>query len=101
MNREQLDAIRTQAETLLGESLGERGDALTEIAARRAMAHCQRGDIPPEMEQAVAALVCALAGGEAVKSLQRGDTAITYRDNDPMEALQPFCRLGTVQAVCR
>lgn len=99
MDRAQLDAIRAQAETLLGESLGARGDPLTEIAAQRAMAYCGRGDIPPEMEQAVAALVCALAGGEAVKSLQRGDTAITYRDTSPLEALRPFCRLGTVQAV--
>lgn len=98
MDGAQQTAIRLKAEALLGEALGARGDALVAIAAQRAMAYCQRRDILPEMEQAVAALVCTLAEGEAVKSLQRGDTSVTYRDGDTMEPLRPFCRLGTVKA---
>ena len=47
-------AIREKAERLAGRSLGENGDALTEMAMVRACAWCGREDIPEAMEQAVA-----------------------------------------------
>ena len=47
-------AIREKAERLAGRSLGENGDALTEMAMERACAWCGREDIPEAMEQAVA-----------------------------------------------
>lgn len=123
-------AVRAKAEFLNGgASLGEGGDLLAEIAIQKALAWCQRRDVPEDMEQAVAALALALyrtvpqnadtsgsapedetpedgetpaegsgpAGGSgptvssepagdwealiasgAVKSVQRGDTAITF-----------------------
>lgn len=118
-----VQAVRAKAEFLNGgASLGEGGDLLAEIAIQKALAWCQRRDVPEDMEQAVAALALALyrtvpqgadtpgttaddgaegdteesessgsAGssesiGEwealiasgAVKSVQRGDTAITF-----------------------
>ena len=45
-------AIREKAERLAGRSLGENGDALTEMAMERACAWCGREDIPEAMEQA-------------------------------------------------
>lgn len=96
MKTETLAAIRTKAEALSGQSLGEQGDLLVEMAVQRACAHCQREDIPPEMEQAVAALALAMEeGGGTVKSLQRGDTSIAYDARDPMTLLEPFRRLAT------
>lgn len=72
-------AIREKAERLAGRSLGENGDALTEMAMERACAWCGREDIPEAMEQAVAALLLDMEGREAaVKSVTRGDTAVTY-----------------------
>mgnify|MGYP001428578059 CR=1 FL=1 len=72
-------AIRVKAERLAGRSLGENGDALTEMAMERACAWCGREDIPEAMEQAVAALLLDMEGREAaVKSVTRGDTAVTY-----------------------
>ena len=73
-------AIRAKAEALAGRSLGDNGNALTEMAAQRACAWCCREDIPEDMEQAVAALAIAMEGGEggAVKSVTRGDTSISY-----------------------
>ena len=50
--QEQRDAILAKAETLAGEPLGEAGALLTEIACERALSHCNRSDIPEEMEQA-------------------------------------------------
>lgn len=102
MRPEQTAAIREKAEALSGISLGDNGDLLVGIAMERAMAHCNRRDIPPEMEQAVAALAVFLAdGGEAVKSLTRGDTAITYDTagtvGNPMTLLAPWRKLGTVK----
>lgn len=102
MTREQMTAIREKAEALYGMSLGENGDLLVRIAVDRALAHCCRRDIPEEMEQAIAALTVFLAGGgETVKSLTRGDTAITYDTAaaaaDPMALLAPWRRLGTVK----
>ena len=102
MSREQMASIREKAEALYGMSLGENGDLLVSIAAQRALALCNRRDIPKEMEQAVAALVVFLAGGgESVKSLTRGDTAITYDTGDiaasPMAVLEPWRRLATVK----
>ena len=97
-------AIREKAERLAGRSLGENGDALTEMAMERACAWCGREDIPEAMEQAVAALVLALAdGGEggAVKSVTRGDTAVTYAVSDGQSAalagLAPWRRLGRLK----
>ena len=43
-------AIREKAERLAGRSLGENGDALTEMAMERACAWCGREDIPEAME---------------------------------------------------
>lgn len=102
MSPEQLSSIRRKAEALSGVSLGEQGDLLVAMAAHRAMAWCSRTDIPEEMEQAVAALAVSLAGGgETVKSLTRGDTAITYATDDaswaPLALLEPWRRLGTVK----
>ena len=95
-------AIRAKAEVLAGQSLGENGDILVEMAAQRACAYCQREDIPEAMEQAVAALVLALNGDETAKSIQRGDTSITYDVTQtalkaPESLLRPFCRLGRVR----
>ena len=100
VSQEQLARILALAETLAGESFGERGEALAEIAAERAMAFCNRGDIPLEMEQAVASLLCALEGSQSdVKSVTRGDTAVTYETSHSASyaPLRPFCKLGTVK----
>lgn len=54
-------AVRAKAEFLNGgASLGEGGDLLAEIAIQKALAWCQRRDVPEDMEQAVAALALAL-----------------------------------------
>ena len=102
VSSDKVKAIRDKVEALAGQSLGEHGDLLVEMAAQRAMAYCQRPDIPEEMEQAVAALVLALNGGETAKSIQRGDTSITYDVSKtalkaPESLLAPFCRLGRVE----
>lgn len=100
---DKVQAIRGKAEALAGRSLGDSGDLLAELAAQRALAWCQRDDIPEGMEQAVAALVLSLEeGGETVKAVQRGDTAITYDTgsggNGAFAALAPWRRLGRVRA---
>ena len=79
-------AIREKAERLAGRSLGENGDALTEMA----------------MEQAVAALLLDMEGREAaVKSVTRGDTSVTYAVFDGQSAalagLAPWRRLGRLK----
>ena len=79
-------AIREKAERLAGRSLGENGDALTEMA----------------MEQAVAALLLDMEGREAaVKSVTRGDTSVTYAVSDGQSAalagLAPWRRLGRLK----
>ena len=79
-------AFREKAERLAGRSLGENGDALTEMA----------------MEQAVAALLLDMEGREAaVKSVTRGDTAVTYAVSDGQSAalagLAPWRRLGRLK----
>ena len=80
-------AIREKAERLAGRSLGENGDALTEMAMERACAWCGREDIPEAMEQAVAALLLDMEGREAaVKSVTRGDTSVTYAVADGQAA---------------
>ena len=101
LTADKVKAIRDKAEALAGQSLGEQGDLLAEMAAQRAMAYCQRPDIPEEMEQAVAALLLAMAEGEQAKTVQRGDTSITYDVGKtalkaPESLLTPFCRLGRV-----
>ena len=95
-------AIREKAERLAGRSLGENGDALTEMAMERACAWCGREDIPEAMEQAVAALILDMEGrGTAVKSVTRGDTAVTYAVADGPSAalagLAPWRRLGRLK----
>jgi len=102
MDIDKVKAIRDKAEALGGQSLGEDGDLLVELAAQRACAFCQREDIPGEMEQAVAALALAMQGEERAKSIQRGDTSITYDVAEsalkaPESLLRPFCRLGRVR----
>lgn len=53
----------------------------------RACAWCGREDIPEAMEQAVAALILDMEGREAaVKSVTRGDTAVTYAVTDGQSA---------------
>ena len=97
VTQEQRDAILTKAEALAGEPLGE---ALAEIACERALAHCNRSDIPEEMEQAVAAVLVGLVSRESdVKSITRGDTSVTYLDGKNAESvlLAPWCRLGTLR----
>lgn len=95
MDQAQREAIRKKAEVLAGEDLGENGDALVEMAGQRACAHCRRTDIPHEMEQAVAALALSLRAGDGVKSITRGDTAVTYQTRqDTLSLLAPFRRLG-------
>ena len=94
-------AIREKAERLAGRSLGENG-ALTEMAMERACAWCGREDIPEAMEQAVAALILDMEGREAaVKSVTRGDTAVTYAVSDGQSAalagLAPWRRLGRLK----
>ena len=101
MDIDKVKAIRDKAEALGGQSLGEHGDLLVEMAVQRACAFCQRQDVPEEMEQAVAALVLALWEGGSAKTVQRGDTSITYdvaKDAlaAPESLLRPFCRLGRV-----
>ena len=96
----QLDAILAKVEALSGGSLGERGAALVEMACARALAHCNRSDIPEEMEQAVAAVLVGLVSRESdVKSITRGDTSVTYLDGKNAESvlLAPWCRLGTLR----
>ena len=97
-------ALRAKAEVLAGRSLGDNGDALTEMAAQRACAWCNREDIPEDMEVVIAALTVSLAEGrEAVKSLTRGDTSVTYDTNAgvtglaSLTALAPWRRLGQLK----
>lgn len=96
-------AIRAKAEALAGRSLGDHGTALTEMAAQRACAWCCREDIPEDMEQAVAALVLAMEGGEGgtVKSVTRGDTSISYAVGEggapALAGLAPWRRLGRIK----
>ena len=100
VTQEQRDAILSKAEALAGEALGEAGALLCEIACERAMAHCNRSDIPAEMEQAVAAVLVGLASRESdVKSVTRGDTSVTYRDGKSAEnaLLAPWRRLAAVR----
>lgn len=123
VDMEKARAIRKKAEALAGRSLGETGDALAEIAAQRAMAYCCREDIPEEMEQAAASLALALSeqsGGEGggmgtaggvIRSIQRGDTSVTYATDGAaaaaavsssgmagaLAALAPWRRLGRLR----
>lgn len=95
MDQAQRQSVRNKAEVLAGEDLGEKGDTLVDMAAQRACAYCQRTDIPPAMEQAVAALALYMRQGDGVKSVTRGDTAVTYEgQKDPVALLAPFRRLG-------
>lgn len=149
---ETIKAVRAKAELLNGgASLGEAGDAAAEMAVERALAYCQRPDVPRDMEQAVGALALALwasiprtgeagesgeapaeggtaseaAGGRdweallasgAVKTVQRGDTSITFQSGgsaaassplsgtaarpspeEALEALKPWRRLGRLK----
>ena len=98
---DKVSVIRAKAEALAGHSLGDNGDTLTEMAAQAACAWCNREDIPEDMETVVAALTVSLAEGrEAVKSLTRGDTSVTYDTGGGMAglaslaALAPWRRLG-------
>lgn len=106
MDADKGKAIRMKAEALMGQSLGQHGDMLVEMAAQRACAFCQREDIPEAMEQAVALLALEMAGLEAgnIKHIQRGDTTIAYDTSKTAvmateSLLRPFCRLGRVRVV--
>ena len=96
-------AIRAKAEVLAGRSLGDNGDALTEMAAQAACAWCSREDIPEDMEQAVAALALTMEDGESAadKSVTRGHTSVTYAVSDGQSAalagLAPWRRLGRLK----
>ena len=97
-------AIRAKAEVLAGHSLGDNGDALTEMAAQAACAWCNREDIPEDMEDAVALMAAALAGERsAIKTIKRGDTSVTC-DTDGgalglpvVSFLAPWRRLGRLK----
>ena len=93
-------AIRAKAEVLAGRSLGDNGDALTEMAAQRACAWCCREDIPEDMDQAVATLALAMEGG-AVKSVTRGNTSVSYDvregGSSALAELAPWRRLGRLK----
>ena len=101
---EKLEAILKKAEALVGHPLEAYGETLTGIAAALACAWCNREDIPEDMEVVVAALTVSLSEGrEAVKSLTRGDTSITY-DTDggvlglaSLNALAPWRRLARLK----
>lgn len=100
VSNEQRARILALAEALAGESFGERGATLCDIACERAMRFCNRDDIPQEMEQAVASLLCGLECAQSdVKSVTRGDTAVTYETSHSASyaPLRPFCALGTVK----
>ena len=97
-------SIRAKAEVLAGHSLGDNGDALTEMTAQAACAWCNREDIPEDMEVVVAALTVSLSEGrEAVKAVTRGDTSITYDTSGGMTglaslaALSPWRKLGRLK----
>lgn len=95
-------AIRAKAEILAGRSLGDNGDALTEMTAGAAMPWCNREDIPEEMETVVAALTVSLSEGrEAVKAVTRGDTSVTYDTGvmglTGLDALAPWRKLGRLK----
>lgn len=98
----QRESILAKAEALAGESFGTQGAALAEMACARALACCNRSDIPEEMEQAVAALLVGLVSREdGVKSVTRGDTSVTYGASDGGAELSalfaPWRRLGTLR----
>lgn len=104
VDADKVASIRAKAEVLAGRAMGDRGDALTEMAAQAAMAWCGREDIPEEMEVVVAALTVSLfEGREAVKAVTRGDTSITYDADCGMlglvglAALAPWRRLGRLK----
>ena len=103
VSADKVAAIRAKAEVLAGRSLGVGADALTEMAAQRACAWCNRKDIPEEMEQAVAALALDMEGGEngAVKSVTRGDTSVAYAvgnsGSPALAGLAPWRRLGRLK----
>ena len=103
VSADKVSAIRAKAEALADHSLGDNGDALTEMAALAAMAWCNREDIPEDMEQAVAALALDMEGGEngAVKSVTRGDTSVAYAvgnsGSPALAGLAPWRRLGRLK----
>ena len=98
VDADKLEAILKKAEALVGEPLGEYGEDLTGIAATLACAWCNREDIPEDMEDAVALMAAAMAGdGNAVKTIKRGDTSVTYetgRTSGILAFLAPWRRLG-------
>ena len=98
----QRESILAKAEALAGGSLGTQGAALAEMACARALACCNRSDIPEEMEQAVAAVLVGLVSREdGVKSVTRGDTSVTYGTSDSgaetSALFAPWRRLGTLR----
>ena len=103
MTEEKLAAILKKAEVLVGYPLEEYGECLTGFAAALACAWCNREDIPEDMEQAVAALTLTMedGGNGAVKSVTRGDTAVTYAVSGGLSpalaGLAPWRRLGRVK----
>ena len=102
IDAEKAAAILAKAEALAGRTLGDRGMMLAETAALPACGWCGREDIPVDMEAAVAALVVSLAEGqENVKSLKRGDTAVTYASDGAalaaLACLTPWRRLGRLK----
>lgn len=104
VDAEKVASIRAKAEVLAGHSLGDNGDALTEMASQAACAWCNRENIPEDMEAVVAALTVSLSEGrEAVKSLTRGDTSVTYDTEGGMaglaslNALMPWRKLGQLK----
>ena len=114
LRKGQVCSVREKAELLGNVSLGENGDALAEIAIQRALAWCQREDMPEAMEQAAAEALLAL-----FRALPRADedTSVTFSTpassaggsastlsggkgglpSAALEALAPWRRLGRLK----
>lgn len=110
ITQRQQQAILEKARAIFGGELGPQEALLVQMACDWAMSQCCRKDIPQEMEQAVAALAVSMTAGGTesgtVKSIQRGDTAVTYAVGSrssgsdarrAADALAPWRRMGTVK----
>ena len=93
------ERILQQGMTLAGSEDRARAEAVLDALVSLSAAWCGRETIPEQMEGMLAALLCRQLQGEngrAVTSVKRGDTTITYAQEDQatMERLlAPFVRL--------
>ena len=98
------ERILEQALALSGVDRDGRTENALDTLASLAAAWCGRGDIPRQMEGAMAVLLSRSLQGEdgrQVSSVKRGDTTITYAGGQPgfsaqgAELLAPFVRLSS------